>query len=181
MKICGPNTYHLTFTEDKITKVDNDELGKFRAPVTQGRSPKLYVISHGQRPIYVGTTTDSIKKRLNGGFKANPRTSHGYRGYLWKYLREAAIHIWMLTLEEKDFHSMNTDPSMERWKGNCQQQKNIVVETVEAEVVLQIHNEYSQWPKYQSEIHFHQSQDSHRKAAEKIVNCLRSPNAQPPD
>ncbi len=172
MQLCGPHTYQIAWGSSKETpKVVKSANGKpqFSNPVTCKSKPKLYVVSHHCRPIYVGTTTDSITKRLNGGFKANPKTSHGYRGYLWKNLREAAIHIWMLTPEGPDFDSMNADPSMTRWEGNCQQRENIVVETVEAEVVLLIHQEYLQWPEYQTEIHFHQSQDPHKKAARDII------------
>ena len=150
MQLRGPYTYRLTFTEDEITKVDNDERGKFRDPVTQRRRPKLYVISHSQRPIYVGTTTRPIRSRLNDGFNADPKTTNGYYGYPWKQLGQVTIDVWMLDLD------IGTDPKHE-------------AETLEAEVAFLI-RQSGQWPKYQSEIHFHQSQDSHRVAAKTIVD-----------
>ena len=47
------------------------------------------------------------------------------------------------------------------------------IETVEAEVVFLIRQEYGQWPEHQTEIHFHKSNDIHRKAAEDIINFYR--------
>ncbi len=44
------------------------------------------------------------------------------------------------------------------------------IETVEAEVVFLIRQRTDQWPKYQTEIHFHQSNNAHRAAAQAILN-----------
>ena len=49
-----------------------------------------------------------------------------------------------------------------------------VEKTVEAEVTFLIRKLFGQWPKYQTEIHFHQSDDEHRNAAKMIVDKYRS-------
>lgn len=43
------------------------------------------------------------------------------------------------------------------------------LETVEAEVVFLIRQEYGQWPEHQTEIHFHRSSAEHRKLARMVV------------
>ena len=48
------------------------------------------------------------------------------------------------------------------------------IETVEAEVIFLIRQEYGQWPEHQTEIHFHPSRASHRIVAQRILthfNC----------
>ena len=52
--------------------------------------------------------------------------------------------------------------------------RDIVIESVESEVVLLIRQEIGQWPEYQSEIHFPQTPDAPRKKAAEVVNNYRS-------
>lgn len=46
------------------------------------------------------------------------------------------------------------------------------VETIEAEVVFLI-RQARQWPRFQTEIHFHESNDEHRRIAAKIASRYR--------
>jgi hypothetical protein len=173
MQLSKPVRYWITLNSERITSVKGPAgESTFVSPATN-QGPKLYVVSDGENPVYVGGTKQPIRNRLRLGFQANG--SNGYRGYLWRhYLREAAIDIWLITVEHKDIRSMKDDPSIRRAMGNKERLNDIVIETLEAEVVLLIHQAYGHWPEYQSEIHFHQSQDTHRDAARKIVSYYRS-------
>ena len=111
---------------------------------------------------------------LRLGFQANG--NNGYRGYLWRhYLTEAAIDIWLVEVEDRDVEEMRHDPSIERALGDLKRLRDIVIETVEAEAAVLIRQEYGQWPRFQSEIHFHQSGEIHRQAAQQIVDHYRRP------
>ena len=176
MKLSTPHKYQIAWGSEETPTVIKSDNGKphFSNPVTLESTPKLYVVSDKEKPIYVGKTTTGIATRLRQGFKPSPRNPYGY---LWRhYLKEATIDIWILTLEDQDIEEMKEDPSIKRamHDGDNEKAKDIVVETLEAEVVLQIQEMDTQWPKYQSEIHFHQSQPTHREIAEKIVSHYRS-------
>ena len=146
MPVVGPSIYQITFTPDKITQVVGlDERINFRGRDAEPGA-KLYVVSDGNRPVYVGSTRQEIRKRLYRGFQASD--GRGGKGYPWRHhLKQATISIWRAEGEE--------GPD---W-----------IETVEAEVVFLIRQEYGQWPEHQIEIHFHPSQDDHRRAAREIV------------
>ena len=181
MRLSKPHTYQITWRREetpKVVKSDNDKL-HFSNPVTLESTPKLYVISDRGKPIYVGKTTGPIAARLSEGFK--PAGHNGYKGYLWRhYLKKATINIWILTLDGRDTAELEEDPIMKlAIKGDNKKRtkkriEEIIIETLEAEIVLLIQRKWGQWPEYQSEIHFHQSQDTHRDAARKIVNHYRS-------
>ena len=177
MKLSERHRYKIAWESSerapKVIESCNRKL-HFSKPVTDKSNLKLYVVSHNGRPIYVGRTTDPIAERLRLGFTA--KGEKGYSGYLWRYyLCQATIDIWMLTLEDEDFETMKCDPSMISAADNIERKREILVETLEAEVVLQIRNRYGHWPKYQSEIHFHQSQGIHQRKAQEIVNCFQEP------
>ena len=171
----GPTSYYVCIDDKgagnnskRIVSVLDDD-GKETTFSTEEGQPKLYVVSSKGKPIYVGGTKQPFRKRLNYGLTANGQK--GYRGYLWRdWYKQVAIDIWNMTMEDEDFESMKDDPSIQRAEGDDKRKKDILVETVEAEVVLLIQQKYGHWPKYQSEIHFHQSQHRHREIAEKIVH-----------
>ena len=146
----GPYRYHLAFTRKKITSVKSDD-GKigFSAPVTKEKEPKLYVILHKQQPVYVGQTISPIKARLSSGLKKDSKKLNSYQ---WRVLGEATIDIWMLGGIDKKTR-----------------------ETIEGEVVFLIRQRSGQWPKYQMEIHFHQSDEEHREKAQEILNYYGEP------
>jgi hypothetical protein len=114
--------------------------------------PKLYVVSIDDQPVYVGATKQSVGNRLRYGLNATGK--NGYHGYAWRHGNTAAnLDVWC---------HMNAVDRNER-----------DIETVEAEVVFLIRMA-GQWPKYQTEIHFHQSTAVHRKVAGNILshyNC----------
>lgn len=172
-----PHAYQIAWRSSgeipKVVKSDNGKL-HFSNPVTLASRPKLYVISDEGKPIYVGKTTDPIATRLRNGFNPSPRYPYGY---LWRhYLNEARIDIWILTLYEQDIADMEEDPSMKRAISNNNEKRieEIVIETLEAEVVFLFRQNNGQWPEYQSEIHFHQAQDAIRRKAWEIVSHYRS-------
>ena len=154
MKLCGPFTYQINFTYEGITSVKGPTGQKNFSGQASSKSPKLYIISSGNRPLYVGETRQRVKDRLRYGFKASGE--HGYYGYDWRRnLAEADVDIWV---------QEGGDTGTKR-----------EIETVEAEVVFLIRKEFGQWPAYQTEIHFHPSDDVHREEAKKIVDKYRSP------
>lgn len=171
-----PHTYQIAWKNGaEVPKVIKSENGKphFSKPTTEKSTPKLYLIFEGEEPVYIGGTKQPIGNRLRLGFQANG--NNGYRGYLWRhFLTEARIDIWLLKVDDEDIVAMKDDPSMIRDNGLKERQKDIVMETVEAEVALLIQQRYGRWPRYQSEIHFHQSGDVQRRAAWEIVNHYRS-------
>ncbi len=179
MHLLKPIRYRITFNPKKITSREGPkgEKNGFVSPASN-EGPKLYIISAEEIPVYVGATKRPMGERMRTGFQSDGR--NGYRGYLWRhYLSLAAVDIWQLELEEKDFAELKEDPTVKKAKENNNQKRieEIIIETVEAEVVLLIQQRYGQWPKYQSEIHFRQSQETHREIARKVVATTGAPHA----
>lgn len=150
MKITGPDRYKLKFNSERFDVVSPSGGSNFSGHATS-RLPKLYVVSVDQRPIYVGITTQPIRNRLRYGWQAQGQS--GYYGYAWRRdFTEANLDIW--------YH---LDAPEEN--------KILDFETVEAEIVYLIRRD-GQWPSHQTEIHFHQSKDVHRKVAREIYATL---------
>lgn len=146
MHIEGPERYQLTFTPERFTVLCSRGSNKFSG-IAMSKLPKLYIVSIGGRPIYVGTTKQFMKDRLRVGWAATGK--NGYYGYAWR--RE------------------NTTADLDVWCHMDAVGRNEVdIETVEAEVVFLI-RQSGQWPAYQTEIHFHPSEVAHRQAAASIV------------
>jgi hypothetical protein len=95
--------------------LNGEDIKTFKEPVTQEKLPKLYVIKHRSEIIYVGQTKQSIRKRLNYGL-TRKKEYKGYKGYMWKELKEVDIYIFCLP------HKTNKEE----------------VEGIEAELVYQI-------------------------------------------
>ena len=149
MKLCGPFTYRIAFTREGITSVEGPEGQKNFSGQGSLKSPKLYIISNGNKPLYVGATKRRVSDRLRDGFKASGE--HGYYGYDWRRtLTKANFDIWVQV--EGDIGTIRE------------------IETVEAEVVFLIRKGFGQWPAHQTEIHFHPSEAIHREEARKIVD-----------
>ena len=154
MKLSGPFTYQIAFTPQGITGVEGPAGQKNFSGQASLKTPKLYIISSGNKPLYVGETRQRVNDRLRGGFKASGE--HGYYGYDWRRnLTKANVDVWVQ--EEGDTGI--------KWE----------IETVEAEVVFLIRKEFGQWPAHQTEIHFHPSNAIHREEASKILAHYRSP------
>ena len=169
MELTEHTRYRIEFPYEYVNpKGENGE--KAFVPPFNREGLKLYVISDGGTPIYVGRTKDPILERLGSGLRPSPNSY----GYLWRhYLKEATIDIWILTLDKQDISEMEEDPSMKRAKKDNSEEariEEIIIETLEAEVVFLIRQRAGKWPKYQSEIHFHQSQKMHKRIAAEIVS-----------
>ncbi len=162
IQLSGPEKYFIKFTPEEITDIASDDGTTEFSPRVRKSGPKIYVVHESQTPVYVGQTTSSIAARLSKGSKQDPSKNHGYSGHQWRRsLCQANIDIWILQFEDKSTAKRD-------------------LETIEAEVVFLL-RQRGQWPRYQTEIHFHQSNALHRQTSEQIVDQYRSPNAQPPD
>jgi hypothetical protein len=152
MRISGPERYTLTLTPTSYLVTCERGTTKFSGLATS-RKPKLYVVSVDGKPIYVGVTKQQIRNRFRLGWKAKGET--GYYGYAWRHHHQGVVlDIWA-----------HEDPPPEK---DC-----LDIETVEAEVVFLI-RQAGQWPKHQTEIHFHQSTEDHRAAAAAIIGHYRA-------
>lgn len=151
MKIIGPERFELNIKNPgKYTLLPWGNI----LYSDKKKIPKLYIISHDNVPIYVGITVQPIRNRLNYGFSAVG--VGGYHGYAWRKkskkvdMKKVDMFVWFL----KNSTAKND------------------IETVEAEVVYEI-RKHGQWPKYQTEIHFHHSSAEHRKWAKKILKVFK--------
>jgi hypothetical protein len=66
MQIEGPERYRLTFTPDRFTVLCSRGSNKFSG-IAMLKLPKLYIVSIGGKPVYVGTTKQAIGTRLRVG------------------------------------------------------------------------------------------------------------------
>jgi hypothetical protein len=149
----GPERYHLTFDAEGYRVVSDTPVrglcGLASRPV-----PKLYVVVADERPVYVGITRQRLGARFRLGWKADG--ANGYHGYAFRHaLTEAFVDVWYLA-----------DPPADRASADRE------IETLEAEVVFFIRQQ-GQWPAYQTEIHFHPSDERHRKTAQSIMRRYR--------
>jgi hypothetical protein len=110
---------------------------------------KLYLLRDSEFYQYVGTTFQSIKKRLNQGLKANGK--NGYHGYKWKTKTQIELFVW-------------TFEGLERYQ----------IENVEAELIYLIRREYGKWVFAQNEIHFNNDFVFGKVLAQDIFNYLES-------
>ena len=149
MTLSGPFQYHLSIAADGTAYSHHPDSGitTFTAPVTT-RSPKIYIASVDGVPIYIGQTVQSIRARLRLGFIADGST--GYHGYAWRHHHaNVKLDVWILEGADEDREVLD-------------------VETIEAEIVYLIRHHQSQWPTFQTEIHFHPSELLHRRLAGEI-------------
>lgn len=144
MKTSDPYIYTLTVNNRKIVKKQHNGIQvNFSKPVTEHKN-KIYLLYKGKEIYYVGITVQSISSRLRYGI--NPVHSTGYHGYKWlEEDGEMNLAVWILD-------------------------DNASIETIEAEIVFLIRAETDKWPKYQNEIHFHQSSKEERKIARMIFD-----------
>lgn len=151
MKITGPDKYQIIIKSLKSFEIISPEGdGKVHGRAAEGKRSKLYVISYNKKPIYVGITRQNIRNRLRMGFRAEGKG--GYHGYKWRReLKKVEMAIWY------DERGKSQDD----------------IEAIEAELVFLIRKNYKQWPKFQTEIHFHQSSRGHVRVAERIFQHLK--------
>lgn len=161
MILSEPERYKLLISEDSMSFSVQDERGssKFSANASS-RMPKLYVVSSHDIPIYVGVTTQPMRKRLQQGWSANGQ--RGYYGYQWRFASteaaEVSLDVWCHLDAKKDTGLFGLPLS-----------EAADMEILESEVVYLIRQTTGQWPIYQTEIHFHRSGLSHRRAALEIM------------
>lgn len=156
MNLIGPERYDLAFDTDIDNRCDvRCAEGKPRfSGLASQKVSKLYVISREKWPIYIGVTVQKMGTRLRLGFTANGES--GYHGYAWRKLfKEAALDVWCPI------------PTSGRLTPRD-------AETIEAEIVFLV-RESGQWPLFQTEIHFHESNADHRRIAAEIMRHYRCP------
>ncbi len=151
MKILGPDAYQLSINDRKVIVNSPSGENHFVAPATSNKTPKLYIASYKGKLSYVGVTSQSMSARIRGGMTDDG--AHGYHGYAWgKKNHTICLDIWYL----KESHNPTLD-----------------LETIEAEIVFLYRHESGQWPIDQTEIHFHTSNEEHRKCAAEIIASLK--------
>jgi hypothetical protein len=146
----NPNRYRIEISDSHFRCVGSDgaQDAGFSRPVILDKLPKLYVVRQDKDILYIGITSQDIRKRLRYGFTASGE--NGYHGYKWKHLPAVELLIW-------SFPDGNMD---------C-------LEAIEGELVYLIRNETGKWPKYQMEIHFHQASESEMQIANSIFRiCM---------
>ena len=111
---------------------------KFRSPVTKTKTPKIYIIRHAGKIVYVGYASQSIVARLQGGLRASGKG--GYHGYGWKALDKVELCVFVF----------------DTFIGSKEENKKykLFVESIEAELVYLARKHTGSWPQYQREIHF---------------------------
>lgn len=150
MTLDEPFCYDLAVSEGAYRVLREGKSAKFCAPVSTVGVSKLYTVSAGASLLYVGIAERSMSARLAHGFRA--AGEHGYHGYRWKGLNATLrLSVWTARLNGA-FASI------------------LELKTIEAEVAFCCRHVSGQWPTHQLEVHFHPSDDRHRRAAEKIYD-----------
>jgi len=132
MKIEGPNTYRLKLRKASIISINGQQNGSFKQLDKKNGMRKIYVVKSEGNVIYIGSTKQNFRTRLQQGLQPKGKRSYGYK---WRNLSEVEILIWCFPDEKGE-------------KGGR-------VEAVEAELVYLIRESTGKWPSYQMEIHFH--------------------------
>jgi len=135
--------YRINVKSNEIVSVlANDGTKHFISPVSK-KGKKIYLVGKNGLIHYVGITKQPIGSRTRYGVKPNHKT--GYHGYKW--LKENGDHCLIIWTFKDD-----TD-----------------IEAIEAEIVYFFRQQYDQWPRYQTEIHFHPTPKSERSLAKTIL------------
>lgn len=138
-------TYKIKVKNKDIVSIspnDDPKTKHFIAPVTK-KGNKIYLVGKKGLIHYVGITRQSMNARIRYGVKPNHKS--GYHGYKW--------------LQENGNHSLIV------WTFS----DNEDIEAIEAEIVHFFRVQHDQWPKYQTEIHFHPTTEKQRSLAKKIL------------
>jgi len=113
--------------------------------------PKIYILRQNKEILYVGITKTLLSHRF--GFGLNASGKNGYHGYSWKALakksQSKAIDLFVYIFADE-----------------------IKTESIEAEVAYLIRNLKGRWPKYQTEIHFHQATKKEKQIAGTIYKQI---------
>lgn len=147
MKISGPEHFKLVFDPQKC-------MATFSG-IAKNKLPKLYVVVSGGELIYVGVTKRPIGERFRSGWSAKGRG--GYYGYAFRHTHTTAdLYVWC--------HE------------DAPKRSSLELETVEAEVAFLIRSA-GQWPRSQTEIHFHPSGKEHRELAANVMRHIQAAGA----
>lgn len=127
-------------------------VGDFRESYWYGANDrawsKIYILKLREDIIYVGITKSKLSDRFRRGLSAIGKK--GYYGYKWKELadkkesREIDLFVYLFGKDEN-------------------------VEAIEAEIAY-LERSKKDWPKYQTEIHFHPKSSKEAEIAKKIYN-----------
>jgi len=135
--------YRIKVKSNDISSVlAKDGTSHFVSPVTK-KGNKIYILGKNGLIHYVGITKQSMASRLRYGVK--PAHKSGYHGYKW--LKENGDHCLVI------------------WTFN----NDVDIEALEAEIVHFFRKQYDQWPKHQTEIHFHPTTKEERTMAKTIL------------
>lgn len=143
----GPYTYELILESVKDDRIiakrifDGNEQRAFKKPVTNDKTPKIYVLQAEGKIVYVGYTSQSISNRLRDGLK-KAGTFKDYKGYKWKNISPLKLHIFVFDCTLKGKRCEVDIPFID------------LVEAVEAELVYLVREKTGRWPEFQNEIHF---------------------------
>ncbi|MDM1362499.1 hypothetical protein [Myroides marinus] len=120
--------------------LEDDKTIRFSPQLTKNKVPKIYVLKIKGEVVYIGYTSQSITTRLNSGLKADGK--NGYHGYKWKNVTDKMELLIFV------FGNVLT--------GIKDQDKELImfIEAIEAELVYQVRSQTGNWPKFQNEIHF---------------------------
>ncbi len=147
MNLLGPDRYTLTCDAASYQLRGPDGSDKVRGRAANS-GPKLYVFSTNREPVYVGVTKQPLRTRLRLGWTASGES--GYHGYAFRRsLRAVDLDVWYFEPRA------SADPIVD-------------IETIEAEVVFLLRSK-GQWPRFQTEIHFHPSAERHRQLAIQVL------------
>jgi len=147
MEYSGPYIYSLELSGAKngryiSAKLYEGQLSNFQKPVTKNKTPKVYILKHEGKIVYVGYASQSIGTRLGQGVR-NFGKKYGYK---WSILDEVELYIIVFDKELK---------GSERGKRNDADLPFIeFAEAVEAELVYLVKEKTGFWPAFQNEIHF---------------------------
>jgi|GEM_PF-1149665 len=121
------------------------------------RGHKIYILRFREEIIYVGITKQPLNSRFRQGLTATGR--NGFYGYAWKSLavkgKSKIIDLFVYKFGDE---KLNDDEIRD------------ATEATEAEIVFLVRSERKQWPKYQTEIHFHQANSEEVLAAKQIYD-----------
>lgn len=157
MTYSGPYIYDLTLEsvmDDRLvaTRIfEGEEYRTFKKPVTNDRTPKIYVIQAEGKTLYVGYTTQSISNRLRDGLK-KAGTFKDYKGYKWKNFASLKLSIFVFDCRLEGKRCEADIPFID------------LAEAVEAELVYLVREKTGKWPEFQNEIHFNNAELEKAKA-----------------
>jgi hypothetical protein len=157
MTFTGPYTYDLILESVKDDRIvakrifEGKECRTFKKPVTNDKTPKIYVLQAEGIIFYVGYTSQSISNRLRDGLKKEG-TFKDYKGYKWKNTSSLKLHIFVFDYILKGKRCEADIPIIN------------LAEAVEAELVYLVREKTGKWPEFQNEIHFNNEELEKAKA-----------------